>query len=96
MGIYKEPLAVNVKYELHNDFRSLVTQNSDCKVVKVIEVLCCKMLQYWIECPDDKIEIIKRYGFMTWIKNPKFQECYLETKAFKEIAKNYTEKDAKN
>ncbi len=41
---YKEPLCLRVKYELMNDFTSLVSAEKDCKVVKVIELLTCKIL----------------------------------------------------
>lgn len=86
---YKEPLQLLVKYELMNEFALLVGSDRECKITKVIEVLTCKVIQYWIECPKEKEELIRDYAFMTWIRNPKFQKHYLETKAFIEIGKQY-------
>lgn len=92
---YKEPLILSVKYELSGEFASKVNSEPGCKVTKVIEVLTCKMLQYWIDCPIDKHRIITSYAFMTWIKNPVFQKYYHGTKAFDLIADQYV-KDQEN
>lgn len=86
---FREPLCLCVKYELSAEFVSKVNSESNCKVQKVIEILNCKMLEYWIDCPKEKESLITDYAFMTWIKNPVFQKYYLGTKAFEQIAENY-------
>jgi hypothetical protein len=77
-----------VKYQLHGEFRRLVEQLPSCKVVKVIEMKTCELLQYWLECPKETEEVINSMAFMTFIKNPEFQEYYRDTKAFQELIKN--------
>ena len=77
-----------VKYQLHGEFRRLVEQLPSCKVVKVIEMKTCELLQYWIECPKESEEQINNMAFMTFIKNPEFQTYYKGTKAFQELIKN--------
>jgi len=86
---FREPLCLRVKYELSADFVSKVNSEKDCKVQKVIEILNCKMLEYWIDCPKEKESLITDYAFMTWIKNPVFQKYYHGTRAFEEIAEQY-------
>lgn len=88
-GVFRGPLCLIVKYELSSEFVSKVNSEKDCKVQKVIEILNCKMLQYWIDCPKEKERLITDYAFMTWIKNPVFQKYYHGTKAFDEIAEQY-------
>lgn len=86
---YKMPLCLRVKFELMNEFALKVGAEEDCKVVKVIELLTCKMIEYWIECPVEKDEKITEWAFMTWIKNPKFQKYYSDSENFKKIAEAY-------
>jgi len=94
---FNMPLCLRVNYELSTEFVSMVHSEKDCKVQKVIEILNCKVLEYWIECPKEKENIISDYAFMTWIKNPVFQKYYQDSKAFKEIAEKYlSEKEPKN
>lgn len=84
-SIYKEPLCLNVKYELAFEFRALVEKIPNCEVRKVIEIKTCEILQYWIDCPKEKEDEIVDMAFMTWIKNPEFQKYYKETPAFKKM-----------
>jgi len=93
---FRDPLCLRVKYELSADFVSKVNSEKDCKVQKVIEILNCKMLEYWIDCPKEKESLITDYAFMTWIKNPVFQKYYHGTKAFELIAENYIAERNKN
>ena len=86
---FREPLCLRVKYELSAEFVSKVYSESDCKIQKVIEIITCKMLEYWIDCPKEKEKLITDYAFMTWIKNPVFQKYYHGTRAFEEIAEQY-------
>ncbi len=89
MEEYKEPICLRVRYELSSEFVSKVNAEPGCKVRNVIEILTCKMLEYWIDCPKEKENQITDYAFMTWIKNPVFQKYYHGTKAFEEIAEQY-------
>lgn len=85
----KEPLILSVKYELASDFSSKVNSEPGCKTNKVIELVTCKVLQYWIDCPKEKEDLITDYAFMTWIKNPVFQKYYHESANFKLISEQY-------
>ena len=82
------PLCLRVKYELSNEFVQKVN-SVGCKIEKVIELLNCKMLEYWINCPKEKEELITDFAFMTWIKNPVFQKYYHGSKAFEDISQQY-------
>ena len=82
------PLCLRVKYELSNEFIQKVNSEG-CKIEKVIELLNCKMLEYWINCPKEKEELITDFAFMTWIKNPVFQKYYYGSKAFEDISEKY-------
>lgn len=82
------PLCLRVKYELLNEFVNKVNSEG-CKIEKVIELLNCKMLEYWINCPKEKEELITDFAFMTWIKNPVFQKYYHGSKSFEKIAEQY-------
>lgn len=93
---FREPLCLRVKYELSAEFVSKINSESNCKVQKVIEILNCKMLEYWIDCPKEKESLITDYAFMTWIKNPVFQKYYHSTRAFEEIAEQYISERYKN
>lgn len=86
---FREPLCLRVKYELSSEFVSMVNSETGCEVQKVIEILNCKVLEYWIDCPKEKENLITDYAFMTWIKNPVFQKYYSGSKAFELIAENY-------
>jgi len=83
------PLTLHVNYKLHLEFRALVEQQPGCRVTKVVELKCCELLHYWIDCPPEKEDDITHMAFMTWIRNPLFQECYSDTKAFQPIAEQY-------
>ena len=72
----KPPLELLVQYDLAARFRQDVEAIPDCRVRKVIELITCKLLLYWIDCPDDKIELITDMAFMTFITNPEFQKYY--------------------
>ncbi|HRN86919.1 MAG TPA: hypothetical protein PK863_06435 [Candidatus Dojkabacteria bacterium] len=85
----KNPLCLTVKYGLAFEFRRLVEQEANCSILKVIEIKSGELLQYWIDCPKEKENLITDLAFMTWIKNPVFQKYYHETKAFQEIAQDY-------
>lgn len=86
---FREPICLRVKFELSAEFVSKVNSEEGCKVQNVFEILSCKMLEYWIDCPKEKENLITDYAFMTWIKNPVFQKYYHGTRAFEEIAENY-------
>src|SRR6185503_8585690 len=90
-----EPLCLTVKYALVFEFRALVEKEPDCKVRNVIEIKSGELLQYWIDCPKEKDNLITDMAFMTWIKNPIFQKYYHHTEAFKEIAEKYIEECCK-
>jgi hypothetical protein len=81
-------LCLRVKYELSNEFVQKVNSEG-CKIEKVIELLNCKMLEYWINCSKEKEELITNFAFMTWIKNPVFQKYYHGSKAFEDISQQY-------
>lgn len=85
----KEPLVLTVIYKLAPEFSSKVSAEEGCTIKDVIEIKSCKFLQYWIDCPEDKVNMITDWAFMTWIKNPVFQKYYHGTKAFEEIAEEY-------
>jgi hypothetical protein len=85
---YRVPFVTMVKYQLHLDFRSLVEQLPGCKVVKVIEIKTCELLQYWIECPKEAEQQINDMAFMTFIKNPEFQKYYKDSTAFQKLITN--------
>lgn len=93
---FREPLCLRVKYGLSAEFVSKVNSEKDCKVQNVFEILNCKMLEYWIDCPKEKESLITDYAFMTWIKNPVFQKYYHGSKAFELIAENYIAERNKN
>ncbi len=84
-----ETLCLSVKYQLAQRFRSLVELIPECKVVNVVEVSNCKILQYIIHCPKEQENLIVDYAFMTWIKNPVFQKYYGGTKEFDQISDDY-------
>lgn len=86
---FRLPLCVNVRYELSSDFLDKVTGETGCKIANVVELISNTMLQYWVDCPKEKEEIIVEYGFMTWIRNPVFQKYYKASEAFKKIAEEY-------
>lgn len=86
---FREPLCLRVKYELSAEFVLKVNSEKGCRVQKVIEILNCKMLEYWIDCPKEKENLITDYAFMTWIKNPVFQKYYHGSRAFEKIADDY-------
>lgn len=88
MEEYKEPLILSVKYALMNEFLELV-RREELEIKKVVELVNCEVLQYWIDCPKEKENLITDYAFMTFIKNPVFQKYYHGTKAFEEIAEKY-------
>jgi len=85
---YRMPFVVMVKYKLHLDFRSLVEQLPGCKVVKVIEIKTCELLQYWFDCPKGAEQQINDMAFMTFIKNPEFQKYYKDSTAFQKLITN--------
>lgn len=87
-AVFIEPSCFRVKNELSNEFVQKV-KSEGCKIEKVIEILNCNVLEYWINCPKEKESIISDYAFMTWIKNPVFQKYYHGTKAFEKIAEQY-------
>ncbi len=89
MHKYKAPLCLPVNYELMDEFRSKVLAEEDCRIKNVIEMITCKVIQYIIECPKEKEKMILDWGFMTFIKNPKFQKYYLDSKNFQLIAEKY-------
>lgn len=82
------PLCLRVNYDLSTEFVSKV-KSEGCKIEKVIEIINCKLLEYWIDCPKEKENIISDYAFMTFIKNPVFQMHYSGTKAFESLAEKY-------
>lgn len=84
-----EPNIFNVNYNLSSEFVQKVNSEKDCKIEKVIEILTCKVLQYWIICPKEKEAEISDYAFMTWIKNPVFQKYYHGSEAFEKIKNDY-------
>ena len=86
--VFIEPSCFRVKYDLSNEFVQKV-KSEGLKIEKVIEILNCNILEYWINCPKEKENIISDYAFMTWIKNPVFQKYYSESKAFELIAAKY-------
>lgn len=45
-----------------------------------------ELLEYHIECPKEKEDLIIDFGFMTFISNPFFQKHYQEHPVFKLIA----------
>lgn len=83
-----EPLIVSTEYRLSGNFRQLAEQNG-CKIKNVIELINCKVLQFWIECPKEIENEITDMAFMTWIKNPVFQKYYHGTPEFEKIAADY-------
>jgi hypothetical protein len=91
-----EPLILSVKYELASEFSLKVNSEPGCKTNKVIELVNCKVLQYWIDCPKEKEDLISDYAFMTWIKNPVFQKYYHESEKFKAIAEEYLKSKAES
>ena len=84
-----DPICLAVRFGLHNEFRRLVSACEGCKVINVIELLTCKMLEYWVECPEEKKELITEFAFMTWIKNPEFQKHYLNDPSFIKISEQW-------
>lgn len=88
MDEFKYPLCLTVKYDLASEFRSLV-ESEGCKIRNVIEIQSGKLIQYWIDCPKEKENLVTDMAFMTWIKNPVFQKYYHATKAFEAISENY-------
>lgn len=86
---FRWPLSLMVNYALANHFVCLVNQIKECKIQNVAEMKACEVLLYLVECPKEKEEIVVDYAFMTWIKNPKIQTHYLDTKEFQEIAEQY-------
>lgn len=89
MAEFKEPLCLTVKYDLSFEFRTLVESEEKCIIKNVIEIQSGKLIQYWIDCPKEKDNIITDMAFMTWIRNPVFQKYYHGTKAFETISENY-------
>jgi hypothetical protein len=77
-----------VNSKLYSDFKSLVNQIEGCNVSNSLE-MSIDLLQVIIECPIEHQEKVQELAFMTWIKNPEFQKYYQDSKAFKEIAKEY-------
>lgn len=78
-------LALRTNYALSSDFIILVEQIDGCSIKNVIEIISNELLEYWIECPKEKEDLITEMAFMTFIKNTKFQKYYQNTKAFKKI-----------
>lgn len=70
----EENLCLAVKYQLSGEFRSLVESIQGCRVLNVVEIKSCEILQFVIECPTEKQNTVVDYAFMTWIKNPVFQK----------------------
>lgn len=87
-------ICLSVRYQLANNFRSLVEALPNCKVQNVVEISNCKILQYIIDCPKEHEGVIVDYAFMTWIKNPVFQKYYGGTKEFDAIAEAYIKERA--
>ncbi len=86
-----EPLCLTVRFALAYEFRALVEQIPNCKIINVFEINQGNLLQYWIECPKESEDLIVDMAFMTWIKNPVFQKYYHDTKAFQTILTDYIE-----
>lgn len=91
----REPICLTVKYNLAFEFRALVEKTEGCVVKNVIEIKSGELLQYWIDCPKEKENLITDMAFMTWIKNPVFQKYYHGTKAFDEISEKYISEHCK-
>lgn len=86
---YESPIEIFVNYELADDCRKLIEKLEGCKIIKVIEVVNCKVLSFWVKCPKDSEKEICDMAFMTFIKNPIFQRRYHGTKAFENISEAY-------
>lgn len=78
-----------VNYNLSSDFVDKVNSEGNGYIKNVFEYISGELLQYWIECPPNKVEIIQEYAFMTFIKNPKFQKHYASSKNYKPIGEKY-------
>lgn len=86
---FKQPLCLSVKYDLSADFVTKVNSEKGCSIKNVIEISSCNILEYWIDCPKEKENLITDFAFMTWIRNPCFQKYYSDSKAFEKISDKY-------
>lgn len=86
---YESPVEIFVNYELSDECRKLIQALPDCSIVKVIEIVSCKVLSFWVKCPKELEPEISDMAFMTFIKNPVFQRRYHGTKAFEIISERY-------
>lgn len=86
---YQSPVEVFINYELSVDCRRLIEALPDCSIVKVVEIISCKVLAFWVNCPKELEKEVSDIAFMTFIKNPVFQRRYQGTKAFDVIAERY-------
>lgn len=80
-----------VNYALSSDFVNKVNSEGFGYIKNVFEIISCELLQYWIECPQCKVEIITEYAFMTFIRNPKFQKHYADSSNYKPIGEQYNQ-----
>lgn len=76
-------ISLFVNSKLSSAFRDKVNEQQRCSIKNVLEIIRGELLEYWIECPSEKIEHLTELAFMTFIKNKELQKYYANHRDFK-------------